>query len=61
MVNVESMAGAMLVQHHRTEVLTADHVRLISEASQRYLMHVVPFHLKGLRRSRGDPVWTPHL
>ena len=58
MVNVESMAGALLVQHYRTEILTADHVRLTSEASQGYLMHVVPFQLGvgwEMKVSRGSP------
>ena len=46
MVNVEVMAGALLVQHYRTEVLEADHVKLYSAASLGYLLHVIPFHLK---------------
>ena len=45
MVNVESMAGALLIQHYRTELLQPDHVRLFSAASRGYLMHLVPFHL----------------
>ena len=46
MVNVESMSGALLIQHYRTELLRANHVRLFSEASNGYLIHLVPFHLK---------------
>ena len=46
MVNVESMAGALLIQHYRTELLEADHIRLFSEASRGYLLHVVPFRLQ---------------
>ena len=46
MVNVESMAGALLIQHYRTELLQPDHVQLYSAASRGYLMHLVPFHLK---------------
>ena len=46
MVNVESMAGALLVQHYRTELLQADHVKLYSAASRGYLMHIIPFTLK---------------
>ena len=46
MVNVEAMAGALLIQHYRTERLEARHVRLYSERSRGYLMHVLPFHLK---------------
>ena len=46
MVNVESMAGALLIQHYRTELLRANQVRLFSEASNGYLIHLVPFHLK---------------
>ena len=46
MVNVESMAGALIIQHYRTEVLEARHVRLFSERSRAYLMHIIPFHLQ---------------
>lgn len=46
MVNVESMAGALIIQHYRTEVLQADHVRLFSDRSEAYLMKVLPFYLK---------------
>lgn len=46
MVNVESMAGALIVQHYRTELLEANHVRLFSERSRAYLMHLLPFHLQ---------------
>lgn len=45
MVNVESMAGALIIQHYRVELLRADHVRLFSGASRAYLMHLLPFHL----------------
>ncbi len=45
MVNVESMAGALIIQHYRTQLLQPDHVRLFSEASRGYLMHLVPFRL----------------
>ena len=46
MVNVESMAGALIIQHYKTEVLEANHVRLFSERSRAYLMHLLPFHLQ---------------
>lgn len=46
MVNVESMAGALIIQHYRTELLEAHHTRLVSEKSRAYLMHVIPFYLK---------------
>ncbi len=46
MVNVESMAGALIIQHYKTEVLEADYVRLFSRRSRAYLMHLVPFHLQ---------------
>lgn len=46
MVNVESMAGALIIQHYRTELLEANHVRLCSERSRAYLMHLLPFHLQ---------------
>ena len=46
MVNVESMAGALIIQHYKTELLEANHVRLFSNRSRAYLMHLLPFHLK---------------
>ena len=46
MENVESMAGALLIQYYRTELLQPDHVRLFSAASRGYLMHLVPFQLE---------------
>ncbi len=46
MVNVESMAGALIIQHYKTEVLETNHVRLFSRRSRAYLMHLVPFHLQ---------------
>ncbi len=45
-VNVESMAGALIIQHYRTELLQANHVRLFSKRSPAYLMHLLPFHLQ---------------
>lgn len=46
MVNVESMAGALIIQHYKTELLEPNHVRLFSNRSRAYLMHLVPFHLQ---------------
>ena len=46
MVNVESMAGALIIQHYKTELLEGNHVRLFSERSRAYLMHLLPFHLQ---------------
>ncbi|WP_353068900.1 hypothetical protein RBB75_18120 [Tunturibacter empetritectus] len=46
MVNVESMAGALLIQHYRTKQLEADYVKLFSERSRGYLMHLLPFTLQ---------------
>ena len=46
MVNVESMAGALIIQHYRTELLETNHVRLFSQKSRAYLMHLLPFHLQ---------------
>ena len=46
MVNVESMAGALIIQHYRTELLEPNHVRLFSERSLAYLMHLLPFQLQ---------------
>ncbi len=46
MVNVESIAGALIIQHYETELLEADHVRLFSKRSRAYLMHLLPFHLQ---------------
>lgn len=47
-VNVESMAGALLIQHYRTQLLEAKHVRLFSKHSRAYLMHLIPFDLQVL-------------
>ena len=46
MVNLESMAGALIIQHYKTELLEANHVRLFSPRSRAYLMHLLPFHLQ---------------
>ncbi len=46
MVNVESMAGALIIQHYETELLEPNHVRLFSRRSRAYLMHLIPFHLQ---------------
>ena len=46
MVNVESMAGALIIQHYKTELLEAGHVRLFSDKSRAYLMHLIPFALQ---------------
>ena len=45
MVNVETMAGARLIQHYRTELLEAGYVRLFSEKSRGYLGYLIPFSL----------------
>ena len=34
MVNVESMAGALIIQHYKTELLELNHVRLFSKRSR---------------------------
>ena len=46
MVNVESMAGALIIQHYKTELLEPNHIRLFSKRSRAYLMHLIPFHLQ---------------
>ena len=45
MVNVESMAGSLIIQHYQCQQLAADHLVLFSEASRGYLLHLVPFCL----------------
>ena len=45
MVNVESMAGSLIVQHYTTQLLEPHHVRFFSGASRAYLLHLLPFRL----------------
>ncbi len=45
MVNVESMAGSLIIQHYESRQLAADHVVLFSKASRGYLLHLVSFFL----------------
>ena len=42
MVDVESIGGALLVQHYATRLAEEDHVTMGAEASRAYLMHVAP-------------------
>lgn len=42
MVNVESIAGSLMIQHYATHLAEHDHVTMISKASRAYLMHLFP-------------------
>lgn len=46
MVNVESIAGNLLIQHYRPELLSAHHTRLYSDNSRAYLMHLIPLRVQ---------------
>ena len=46
MVNVESIAGNLLIQRYRPEVLTAHHTDLYSRSTRAYLMHLVPLSVQ---------------
>lgn len=47
-VNVESVGGVMMIQHYRPEVVRPDHVKLVSDSSQAYLLHVFPARIRVL-------------
>ncbi len=46
MVNVESIAGNLLIQHYRPELLSAHHTRLYSDDTRAYLMHLIPLRVQ---------------
>ncbi len=43
LVNVEVIAGTLIIQHYQTKHAQRDQITFQSEASQGYLLHVVPF------------------
>ena len=45
-VNVEQIAGTLIVQHYTTRLADPDHVRFVSDASEGFLLHAVPFKMK---------------
>ncbi len=45
LINVEEIAGTLIVQHYRTEAASPDHIRFISDASEGFLVHLVPFKM----------------
>jgi hypothetical protein len=47
-LNVESVGGALMIQHYRPEVVRPDHVKLVSDSSQAYLLHILPARIRVL-------------
>ena len=45
-INVEQIAGTLIVQHYHTRAAEADHVYLVSDASEGFLLHAVPFTMR---------------
>ena len=45
LINVEEIAGTLIVQHYRTEAATPEHIHFVSEASEGFLVHLVPFNM----------------
>ena len=45
-INVEQIAGTPIVQHYYTKTADAGHVHLVSDASEGFLLHTVPFTMK---------------
>ena len=45
-INVEQIAGTLIVQHYYTKTAEASHVHLVSDASEGFLLHTVPFTMK---------------
>ncbi len=46
LINVEQIAGTLIVQHYYTKTANAQHVSFISEASEGFLMRAVPFKME---------------
>ena len=46
LINVEQIAGTLIVQHYYTKTADAQHVSFLSEASEGFLMRTVPFKMK---------------
>ncbi len=45
LVNVEAIAGTLIIQHYQTQRARRDLIAFQSDASRGYLLHVVPFGL----------------
>lgn len=45
LINVEEIAGTLIVQHYRTEAAKPEHIHFVSEASEGFLVHLVPFNM----------------
>ena len=46
LINVEQIAGTLIVQHYHTKVAEAQHVSFLSEASEGFLMRTAPFKME---------------
>ena len=46
LINVEQIAGTLIVQHYHTKTADAGHVSFLSEASEGFLLRAVPFTMK---------------
>ncbi len=45
-INLEQIAGTLIVQHYETRLAQPKHVTFVSEASEGFLLHTVPFKMK---------------
>jgi len=45
-VNVEQIAGTLIIQHYATRLAQPDHVTFVSEVSEGFMLHTVPFKMK---------------
>ena len=46
LINVEQIGGTLIVQHYYTKVAEPAHIRFVSEASEGFLLHTVPFAMR---------------
>ena len=44
-INVEVMAGTLIVQHYQTRLAQPDHVTFVSPASEGFLLRLLPFKM----------------
>ena len=45
LINVEAMAGTLIVQHYETRLAQPDHVTFVSPASEGFLLRLLPFKM----------------
>ena len=45
-INVEQIAGTLIVQHYYTKIAAPDHVSFVSEVSEGFLLRTIPFAMK---------------